>query len=211
MSGFIRVVNWDKMQHYKDRSPPWIKLHRDLLTSETWVSSSNDDRVLAIAIMMLAADTDNRIPASPRYIQRRAYLDNAPDLSGLLALNFIEIIEEKDDASTPLADARPEGETEGEGEQNSVTNVTAPEAPPVDPEKVMFDSGVSFLAGSGIPPAKARPLLGRWKRDHGAGAVIEALGAAQRHGAIDPISFIEGRFKSIQRAARASDEDLPIC
>lgn len=116
MSQFIRVINWSKMQHYKDRSPPWIKLHRELLTSETWVSSSNDDRVLAIAIMMLAADTDNLIPASPRYIQRRAYLDTLPDLSGLLALKFIEIIEENTDASKLHANARPEGEGETEGE-----------------------------------------------------------------------------------------------
>ena len=117
MSQFIRIVNWAKMQHYKDRSPPWIKLHRELLTSETWVSSSNDDRVLAIAIMMLAADTDNLIPANPRFIQRRAYLDSPPDLAGLIALNFIEIIEENADASKPQADARPETEGEGETEE----------------------------------------------------------------------------------------------
>ena len=93
MSAFVRILNWDSFQHYKDRNPPWIKLHRELLTSETWVSSSNEDRVLAIAIMMLAAESGNLIPANPRYIQRRAYLEKEPDLSGLIDLKFIEIIE----------------------------------------------------------------------------------------------------------------------
>jgi len=27
----LRVKNWGKFQHYKDRNPPWIKLHRGLL------------------------------------------------------------------------------------------------------------------------------------------------------------------------------------
>ena len=27
----LTVRNWSDFQHYKDRSPPWIRLHRDLL------------------------------------------------------------------------------------------------------------------------------------------------------------------------------------
>ncbi len=68
-----------------------------------------------------------------------------------------------------------------------------------DPEKVMFDQGASYLTSNGIKPDRARSALGKWKRDHGAGAVIEALGAAQRIGAIDPLSFIEGRFRAAVR------------
>jgi DNA-binding transcriptional ArsR family regulator len=28
---WITVPNWDKFQHYKDRVPPWIKLHLEIL------------------------------------------------------------------------------------------------------------------------------------------------------------------------------------
>lgn len=66
-----------------------------------------------------------------------------------------------------------------------------PSDPLPDPEKVMFEHGRRLLAASGMPPARAGPLLGRWKRDFGAEAVIVALGRAQREGAIDPTSFIE--------------------
>ncbi|MBE7186199.1 MAG: hypothetical protein INR68_17535, partial [Methylobacterium mesophilicum] len=41
-------------------------------------------------------------------------------------------------------------------------------------------------------------MLGKWKRDHGAEAVIVALGKAQREGAIDPVSFIEGCLRNAQ-------------
>ncbi len=181
MAQFIRVINWAKMQHYKDRSPPWIKLHRELLTSETWVSSSNDDRVLAIAIMMLAADTDNLIPANPRYIQRRAYLDVTPDLSGLIALNFIEIIEENDDASKTLADARPERETEGEGD---IPLAKANGA--VDTDKVLWDGALAYLGES------KRSLVGKWCSQYGKPETAAAIAAAQVERTPDPVSYITG-------------------
>jgi hypothetical protein len=90
---------------------------------------------------------------------------------------------------------------EGEERDNSVTNVTANVVPLVDPEKVMFDAGIAYLASAGIKPDRARPLLGKWKKDHGPGAVIEALGAAQRAGVIDPVPWIEARFKTLAQPA----------
>jgi hypothetical protein len=99
------------------------------------------------------------------------------------------------DVTLPERDGNPP-ETETETEV-SVANATA--AKPieiVDPEKVMFDRGKAFLNTQGIAPGRSGPILGKWKRDHGAEAVIVALGKAQREGAIDPISFIEGCFKN---------------
>lgn len=124
-----RIIEWAKYQHYKDRSPPWIKLHAGTLTSNTWVSLSNDSRALAIACMLVAADTDNKIPVDPQYMRRRAYFDAVPDFAPLVAVGFIELVGEiKDlaqslqaDASAPLANGtkRPsESESEGETEQS---------------------------------------------------------------------------------------------
>lgn len=117
MTAKLRVAKWETFQHYKDRAPPWIKLHRSLMTSETWVSASTEGRVLAVACMMLAADTGNEIPANSRYIRRVAYLDFEPDFVELVDLGFLEWIEKPrenddppDDASAVLADARPETE-----------------------------------------------------------------------------------------------------
>lgn len=124
---YYRIKNWEKYQHYKDRSPPWIKLHRDLLTSETWVSLDNDGRVLAIACMMIASATENKIPAKKGYIRRAAYLDNDPDFQPLIEADFVEYIEENTnvasapqaDASKKQADARPE---ERRGEERREDN-----------------------------------------------------------------------------------------
>lgn len=91
---FYRIKNWGEFQHYKDRAPPWIKLHRSMLTSRTWVSASDSERTLAIACMLIAADTDNKIPDDPAYVRRVAYLNCDPDFKSLLRSQFIELVDE---------------------------------------------------------------------------------------------------------------------
>lgn len=104
---YIRIKEWDTFQHYKDRSPPWIKLHKSMLNSRTWVRLDDAGRVLAFACMMLAADTDNKTPLDPEYLARVAYLNAPPNFDNLVRVGFIEIIEEKSEtiasASKPQA------------------------------------------------------------------------------------------------------------
>lgn len=101
-----------------------------------------------------------------------------------------------------MPDAMPKGTGTGTGNYSDA-DASGAAAPPtpivVDPEKAMFDSGRALLAQAGTADAKARQLLGKWKRDHGTPAVIAALGAAQREGAIDPTSFIERALRNGKR------------
>jgi hypothetical protein len=68
--------------------------------------------------MLIAAKTGNRIPLDHSFLQRVAYLNQEPDLSGLISTQFIEIIDECGsalvDASKLHTNARPETETETE-------------------------------------------------------------------------------------------------
>lgn len=79
---------------------------------------------------------------------------------------------------------------------------------PIDPVKVMFDGGVSLLTSAGIASSKARTLLGKWRKDHGAEAVIAAIGRAKREGAIDPVAFIEGCFRFTAKSERPADGEI---
>ncbi len=76
----------------------------------------------------------------------------------------------------------------------------------IDPEKAMFDAGVSLLRKQGKSEAAARTLLGKWKRDHGPGEVIEMLGTAQRLAVVDIPSWAEGRW----RAGAKAEAVIPI-
>jgi hypothetical protein len=73
--------------------------------------------------------------------------------------------------------------------------------PVIDPEKVMFDAGVSLLKEAGKSELAARSWLGKAKRDHGAELVITMIGKAKREGALDPIAFMEGGFRAKARAS----------
>lgn len=103
-----------------------------------------------------------------------------------------------------------QGQREGQGDLSSDADASGSatagaEVP--DPAKVMFDSGIALFARSGIAERSARSMLGRWLRDHGAEAVIVALGCAQREGAIDPKSFIEGSLRNGRRTDRVAGND----
>jgi hypothetical protein len=92
----ISVVGWDRFQHYKDRDPPWVKLYRDLFTSESWVLGTDTSRLVQVASILLAARYSNKIPMQWKLIRKVASLDcsekdfNAA-VSHLCATKFFEI------------------------------------------------------------------------------------------------------------------------
>jgi hypothetical protein len=110
---YYTVSNWKKFQHYKDRNPPWIKLHFELLSSADWVMLDDNSRVLAIACMLIASRNDGTVPDNPEYIKRVAYLNETPNFKPLLDSGFLQVAS---DCKQMLADARPETETEAEAE-----------------------------------------------------------------------------------------------
>lgn len=108
----LRIRNWHKFQHYKDRNPPWIKLHVDIFASEDWVVLDDASRLLAIACMVIGSKHNGMVPNNPDYIKRVAYLNKRPNLTPLIECGFLE--NSQADASgckQMLADARPETET----------------------------------------------------------------------------------------------------
>jgi hypothetical protein len=78
---------------------------------------------------------------------------------------------------------------------------------PIDPVKVMFDSGRKMLTASGRSAVAAGRMLGKWRAEHGTEAVIAALGRAQREGAIDPTAFVESCLRD--KASKPRDRPQP--
>ena len=50
--------HWETFQHYKHRSPPWIKLHRDILDDYDWWCLPIASRALAPMLWLLASCED---------------------------------------------------------------------------------------------------------------------------------------------------------
>jgi hypothetical protein len=53
--------NWESFQHYKDRSPAWIKLHKGLLDDFEFARLPVESRALAPMLWLLASESENGV------------------------------------------------------------------------------------------------------------------------------------------------------
>lgn len=157
MSGpqFASIKNWASFQHYKDRSPPWIKLHRSLLDDLDFHRLPIASKALAPMLWLLAAESADglvRIDDEFLMFRLRWAVDDLHDAIKPLIVNGFLI-----PASEALApckqDATPEerrGETETEvREEHYPTDSggTAEAAvPPVEPKKSIICPHTELLA-----------------------------------------------------------------
>jgi hypothetical protein len=92
VTGFIAIRNWRKFQHYKDRRPPWVKLHVEILDDYEFGSLPVASRLAGLLLLALAARRDNKLPDNPARLAMQ--LDMTPAqmrraLSDLKEIQFI--------------------------------------------------------------------------------------------------------------------------
>ena len=87
---YLRIPNWEDYQHYKDRAPPWIKLHNALLDDYEFCSLPDAAKFQVICLWLLASRLNNIIPADPDWIANRIGANTPVDLAVLLEAGFIE-------------------------------------------------------------------------------------------------------------------------
>jgi len=58
----VKIKNWEKFQHYKDRSPHWIKLYKSILDDVEWHNLSGDDAKALIMLWLIAAEAQGQLP-----------------------------------------------------------------------------------------------------------------------------------------------------
>jgi hypothetical protein len=114
----LKPKNWDKFQHYKDRCPPWIKLHRDLLNDRIYAGLPIASKALAPLLWLLASESkDGTFDAASEELAFRLHIaskDIEAGLKPLIDKGFFVL------ASGVLADCKqvaiPERERETERE-----------------------------------------------------------------------------------------------
>ena len=117
---YFAVKNYEKFQHYKDRSPPWIKLYNDLLDNYEFACLQDASKLHLILIWLLASRHDNRLPWDETWIGSRIGATEPVSLDSLQDAGFIKKIGNDHPASIVLATcpgiAIPETERETEKE-----------------------------------------------------------------------------------------------
>ena len=114
MPSWLRVKAWETHQHYRDRSPPWIKLHLALLTDYDWACLPDATKGHLTGIWLLASRENGRIPDDPKWVAAKIGARSRVDLELLVNVGFLvrdntgeasDVLaqDDKRDASTPLA------------------------------------------------------------------------------------------------------------
>jgi hypothetical protein len=125
----IRPKNWATFQHYKDRAPPWIKLHRGLLDDYEFHCLPVASRALAPLLWLLASEnTDGWIEVVETKLAFRVRM-NVEELKDalkhLIDGGFFESDSKKLARRKRVAmpeterETQVETETEGEGEESA--------------------------------------------------------------------------------------------
>lgn len=127
------VKNFAKFQHYRDRSPPWIKLFNSLLDDYEFGRLQDASKAHLIAIWLLASRYENRIPLDAEWVGRRINATEGVDLGGLIASGFLIPDQSLSPAASDmLASRKQDACLEGEGEREKEKISLAAQAHPPD-------------------------------------------------------------------------------
>jgi uncharacterized protein YdaU (DUF1376 family) len=75
---------------------------------------------------------------------------------------------------------------------------------PVDPEKRFWADARAYLG------AKNSSLIGKWIKDHGREATAAAIAAAQVERAVEPVEFIQGRFRKMAKGQNYDRDRITV-
>ena len=96
----LMIQNWDRYQHYKADRPAWVKWYREVTNDLTWLALPDEGKLLWPYILLVAAETSNRIPSDPKLLSLRLRLRLSIVRKGLDSLTnsgFLHIVQDDAD------------------------------------------------------------------------------------------------------------------
>ena len=125
----MKIKNWSKFQHFKDRRPPWVKLYRDLLDDMEWHQLDPLASKVLVTLWLLASEDENQEGELPDIktiawrlrLTEKQVSECVSKLSHWLEHDDITVI------SDGYHDDRPETETETETKKERETKTKPPE------------------------------------------------------------------------------------
>jgi len=131
----MRIKNWTKFQHFKDRRPPWVKLYRDILDDLEWHELDPLAAKVLVMLWLIASENDGRVPDNKTLAFRLRLTELKTKeiiikLSHWLEHDDINEISEQYQCDRPERETEIEKETEKETKKKIATIVACP--PDVD-------------------------------------------------------------------------------
>jgi hypothetical protein len=124
---YLRVRNWEKFQHYKNRRPPWIKFHVELLDDYALQKLPPIAQLVYDRMLLLAAVTDNNVSNDHVWIAGKLGLTNrqvADAVESLCSAGFLAVRGRKRPASKAIARNKHKSRLETETETETETELS---------------------------------------------------------------------------------------
>lgn len=56
----LRIKDFSKFQHFKDRNPPWVKLYRDILDDPDWHELDGESAKILVMLWLIASEDETK-------------------------------------------------------------------------------------------------------------------------------------------------------
>ena len=124
----LQPKNWAIFQHYKDRCPPWIKLHRDLLNDRSYMRLPIASKAIAPMLWLLASESKDGVFDGSLdelvfrlHITPKEYQDGVkPLIDNDFFILVSGVLAERKQVAIPVTETETEGERETEKKATSV-------------------------------------------------------------------------------------------
>jgi hypothetical protein len=129
----MKIRNWSKFQHFKDRKPPWVKLYRDVLDDMEWYELDPLASKVLVMCWLIASEDDGCLPNSKTLAFRlrmteKQTIDCLNKLSHWLEQDDINAISEQYQTDS----LETERETETKKETKGATAIVLPDWMPLE-------------------------------------------------------------------------------
>ena len=123
----MRIKNWAKFQHFKDRRPPWVKLYRDILDDPDWHELDAEAAKMLVMLWLLASEDESQEGQLPdaKHIAFRLRMPITKVNQALTKLNHWLYHDDINTISERYQDGSPETETETETKKERETETDA--------------------------------------------------------------------------------------
>lgn len=124
---YVVVRNWRRFQHYKERNPPWIKNHVELLHSDNYLRLTGEQRAILHGLWLEYSSSHCQLAADTSSLSRRLNLRvTRAQLERLQYYGFIEIALAPSVQHASATRAREEAEAEAEQKTEIQTKAFGP-------------------------------------------------------------------------------------
>lgn len=120
---FLSVKDYARHQHYRDRSPIWIKLYNAVMDDAEFIALTDAERGQLMLIWLLASRRANKIPNDASAVKRAIQASGRVNLEHFIAIGFLVPYQSASSAaSNPLAES---AESRSTATLNGASNVLA--------------------------------------------------------------------------------------